>query len=127
MYNAVLLDQWLILAKKTELHDREYENLVNKAERSKLIICTTMYREVSGHMFYATVVSVCVPFNNANTDQLYKRKCQFCFHKVYLLPFLVVSKIIFFVRFKGRNIVAAKRNAYKINSAVFLAFSSEVL
>ncbi|KAH3868272.1 hypothetical protein DPMN_031414 [Dreissena polymorpha] len=46
MYTSGLLEQWLMLSQKTEYHDEQHEDPVLKASRTKVIICTTMYREV---------------------------------------------------------------------------------
>ncbi|XP_052265046.1 uncharacterized protein LOC127867732 isoform X2 [Dreissena polymorpha] len=50
MYTSGLLEQWLILSKKTEYHDEQHEDPVLKASRTKVIICTTMYREADYEM-----------------------------------------------------------------------------
>ncbi|XP_052242756.1 uncharacterized protein LOC127852809 isoform X2 [Dreissena polymorpha] len=50
MYTSGLLEQWLMLSKKTEYHDEQHEDPVLKASRTKVIICTTMYREADYEM-----------------------------------------------------------------------------
>ena len=46
MYNSVLLEQWLMLVRKNEVIDADYEDPAEKIKKSKIVICTTMYREV---------------------------------------------------------------------------------
>ncbi|XP_052268476.1 chitin synthase chs-2-like [Dreissena polymorpha] len=50
MYTSGLLEQWLMLSQKTEYHDEQHEDPVLKASRTKVIICTTMYREADDEM-----------------------------------------------------------------------------
>ncbi|XP_052786371.1 uncharacterized protein LOC128221808 [Mya arenaria] len=50
MYNSALLEQWLMLVRKNEYHDEGHQNPTEKAKRSKIIICTTMYREADYEM-----------------------------------------------------------------------------
>lgn len=50
MYNSALLEQWFVLMRRNEHSDVDFEDPVEKAKRSKVIICTTMYREADYEM-----------------------------------------------------------------------------
>ncbi|XP_045184960.2 uncharacterized protein LOC123542969 isoform X2 [Mercenaria mercenaria] len=50
MYNSALLEQWFMLMRRNEHNDECHEDPVKKAKRSKIIICTTMYREADYEM-----------------------------------------------------------------------------
>ncbi|XP_052786209.1 LOW QUALITY PROTEIN: uncharacterized protein LOC128221647 [Mya arenaria] len=50
MYNSALLEQWLMLVRKNEYHDEGHQNPTEKAKRSKIYVCTTMYREADYEM-----------------------------------------------------------------------------
>lgn len=50
MYNGALLEQWLMLIRRNEHSDECYEDPIEKAKHSKVIICTTMYREADYEM-----------------------------------------------------------------------------
>lgn len=50
MYNSVLLEQWLMLMRRNEHSDEYHEDPIKKAKRSKVFICTTMYREADYEM-----------------------------------------------------------------------------
>ena len=54
-YNPVLLEQWLLLSKRNEHNDEFQEDPIARAKRSRVIICTTMYREVRSNAFYISL------------------------------------------------------------------------
>ncbi|KAL3887259.1 hypothetical protein ACJMK2_027203 [Sinanodonta woodiana] len=49
-YNGVLLDQWLLQDKRNKHTDVYHEDPREKAKRTKVYICTTMYRENEAEM-----------------------------------------------------------------------------
>ncbi|KAH3868290.1 hypothetical protein DPMN_031433 [Dreissena polymorpha] len=66
MYTSGLLEQWLMLSKKTEYHDEHHEDPLLKASRTKVIICTTMYREADYEM--RQLLQSISGINRAQTD-----------------------------------------------------------
>ncbi|XP_053391052.1 chitin synthase chs-2-like [Mercenaria mercenaria] len=50
VYTPALLEQWLMLIRRSEFGDKEYHKRVIKTNHAKVIICTTMYREDAHEM-----------------------------------------------------------------------------
>ena len=58
LYNSLLQDQWMLLDRRSVLMDEKHENPEDQVKRTKVFICTTMYREVNTHVaFIATSVN----------------------------------------------------------------------
>lgn len=48
-YNSVMLEQWMFLNKKSNIEQEKYNNDASRSndEKTRVYICTTMYREVT--------------------------------------------------------------------------------